>query len=549
MSWIRTMILAVTAVVMMPIHAEAYQHVLDGEDPVLKIVSGSNWILDKTGTFQGNYRFSTVAGNGSSVATWIIDGVPSGTYTVEFYIDNGDYAQSVPYAVEHTGGVTTVTASQNFVGAGWKSLGSFHFTNAGRITQTDNWSGAGTKAIADALRITLEGAPVVPTLNVVSPEVTIVVDDLGALNPSSSSTFTYQLYEGAPLGTYAVLPALTYSSQCLQVAAAKQIETILHQPLQYIGQPNSNPSDSTRVYISMSDAQIVSTVENNLAPMLPYVVGVNNHQGSRFSQYAHGMDVLLGAIKAHGLFYYDSRTITDSTAYNAAKAAGMLTGERDLFIDGTTVQHTKDLILSIAERAKYSPNYSYTMIGHQRAATVPGILQVQSELTAMGVGQRPLSRTMAMVVETDFQPPGSTVTYTGTWDPTPNDMISQELFNGDARTLLGLSQGSATFTPDLPIPGMYRVFVGFAFDPANSPSVGVSVTALNGSHPFVLDQSTDGGRWHYIGAYPFAAGASGSVHLNNSPAPSITRPVRADAVKFVYDGPAPSAVREWQDYR
>ncbi|MGI8904945.1 MAG: divergent polysaccharide deacetylase family protein [Candidatus Sumerlaeaceae bacterium] len=528
--------------------AGGYQQVLDGEDPVLKITAGTNWVLDKTGTFQGNYRFSSVAGTGSSVATWTLDALPPGTYTVEFYVDNGNYAQVVPYAIEHDGGLTTVTASQNFVGAGWKPLGNFNFTHAGRITQTDAWSGAGAMAIADALRLTLQGSPIVPTLNVVAPEITLVVDDLGFLNPASSSTYTYQLYDAVPGATYAVLPSLTYSTQCLQVAATKGIETLLHQPLQYIGQPNSNPSDPTRVYISMTDAQIVSTVQNNLTPMLPYIVGVNNHQGSRFSQYRHGMDVLVGELKTQGFFYFDSRTITDSNGYDAAKAAGMLTGERDLFIDGLTVQDTKNRILSVAERAKYSPNYSYTMIGHQRDQTVPGILQVQSDLQTMGVGLRRLSRTMSMIVETDSQPPGCTVTYSGAWSTTSTDMISQELVNGDARVLLGVAAGTATFRPNLPKPGMFRVFVAFAAGANNSTAARISVAANDGVHVSSLNQSVDGGRWHYIGAYPFAAGTAGSVQLDNSLAPSATRPLRADAVKFVYDGAVPSTVDRWEDY-
>lgn len=529
--------------------AEVYQLVLDGEDTGFSVRSG-NWTLDKTGTYLGNYRFSAAGpGTGASIASWTIDAIPAGTYNVEFYVDNGDYASAAEYVVEHDGGISTVTKSQNFVGAGWKPLGTFAFNNAGRILQTDKWTGPGTKAIADALRITLIGQPQPHTGNVVPPAITIVIDDLGAENPATPSTYAAQLLAGAPDFTYAVLPSLTYSTAFMQDAQSRGIEMTLHQPLQYIGQPDYNASDSTRVYVGQTDAEILNVVRNNLNSTAPYVIGVNNHQGSRFSQYAHGLQVMLGEIKSRGMFYFDSRTISDSLSYGLTKQNGMLAAQRDLFLDGTSNQDTKNRIMSVAYRAKYAPTYEHLLIGHPRSTSVQGLLQSINELQTTGVVLRRLSRSVHYIVETDSQPPGASVQYTGSWGSTPADMISHDCADGNARTLSSMSIGSARFIPNLPMAGNYRVFLGFAAAPTNTIAQ-VTVQGTGSGVTTNVDQGLSPNRWHYIGSHNFAAGTGGYVELsaNGGPAPS-PKFVRADAVKFVYDGPITSTVDNWSKYQ
>jgi hypothetical protein len=249
--------------------AGAYQMVFDGEDPVLSVKTGG-FVLDKTGSFNGNFKFSAVGPSiGTSLGVWTIDGIPTGTYDIEFYVDNGDYAATAEYIIEDDYGVSTVIRSQNYVGTGWHSLSTCAFTNAGRITQTDHWTGAGTKVIADALRLTFQGTPTLPTIDVVTPAISIIVDDLGTYDPNNASSYTYQLFEQCISITYAVMPFQTYTNAVLQKANTKGIETIMHQAMQYVGQGDYNPSDPTRLYIGMSDAEILSCFTTNLNSEYP----------------------------------------------------------------------------------------------------------------------------------------------------------------------------------------------------------------------------------------------------------------------------------------
>lgn len=291
-----------------------------------------------------------------------------------------------------------------------------------------------------------------------------------------------------------------------------------------------------RLYVGMADAAILSTLRTNLDSTAPYVVGANNHQGSRFSQYGHGLGIVVDELKLRSQFYLDSRTISDSVAYDVARQRGLPTVERDLFIDGATVQDTKDLILSLALRAKHDPNGTYVGIGHQRTNTTPGIIGVVPEVQAMGVGFRRIRRQAAIVVESDFQPAGSTFAADGPWTTDLDDMINQECHDGSALELTGAEPGSATFRPHLPWRGRWRVFVGFAKGPSASSAVRVTIRDAVGEHALALDQLSDPNRWHYLGTYPFDSGTDGSVAIDNS----LSAPpevVRADAVKLVYDGP------------
>lgn len=529
--------------------AGTYQIVLDGEDPVLSIKTGA-FILDKTGSYNGNFKFSAVGPSvGTSLAVWTIDGIPTGTYNIEFYVDDSSYASTAEYIIEDDYGVSTVIRSQYYVGTGWHSLSTCTFSNAGRITQTDHWTGSGTKVIADALRLTFLGTPTLPTIDVTTPAISIVVDDLGGLNPNNTSTYTYQLFSQCSNITYAVMPFQTYTLSVLTTAAAKGYETIIHQPMEYVGQ--SSFTDTTYLYISMSDSQILSRLTTNLNSEYPYVVGMNNHTGSRFTEDAHRMQLVMDILKARRMIFYDSRTITDSVAYDIAKQAGLLTAERDLFYDGASVQDTINRILSIAEREKYSPNYNHLGICHQYANTVPALLTIAYDLQTAGVDWVRLSKNVAYIIETDFQPAGASVILTGSWQTTANDMISQECYDGNSYYATGTSTyRSAKFIPDLQETGKYEVFVGFGAGTTNSAdSVKVTIRTISGDSVFVLNQAREPNRWHYLGTYQLAAGTYSYVILDNSMVGSASKQLRADCVKLVYKDEihtVPVVLSEWR---
>jgi hypothetical protein len=66
---------------------------------------------------------------------------------------------------------------------------------------------------------------------------------------------------------------------------------------------------------------------------VPGLVGINNHEGSRFTADAAGLGPVMATLKTRHLFFLDSRTGPDSQAEAVARAAGVTTAGRDIFLD------------------------------------------------------------------------------------------------------------------------------------------------------------------------------------------------------------------------
>lgn len=526
----------------LPVVSSAYQIYMDAEDSAFRVKHGE-WQLDRTGSCQGYYRFSKAGpGTGAAAVAWDIDAIPDGTYDVEFFVDDGDYSPAAEYIVEHDGGVTTVTKSQQFVGAGWHKIGTFIFTGAGRITQTDNGLPDGKKVIADALRITRHGTPPLPDPAVsVPPAVSIVVDDLGSVDPRNPGNPIHTLFNRAPQITYAVLPFMANSSAVLQAADAMGIETMLHQPFEYMGQsePCNLEQNPSCLFVCMTPPQIAATLGRSLKSQEPYIWGLNNHQGSRFSQHKPGLEVVMRELKDRDFYFLDSRTRGDSLGYDIAREAGILTAERDLFVDqsaaaSATVFTAEELVESVGQRAMYAPNYNHVLICHPRKTTVPGLLSALDSLEKRGIEIRRLDHNLHYIVETDHLPEGASVELYGAWTSTTRDMISHECHDGEAVEAANSTTASAVFRPNLPKAGMYRVFIATGGSPTVN-AASVSVTHNNSTTVAgIIPQGANRNRWIYLDSYPFSAGTEGAVIIETTP--TVGGTATADAVKFVYDG-------------
>jgi polysaccharide deacetylase 2 family uncharacterized protein YibQ len=62
-------------------------------------------------------------------------------------------------------------------------------------------------------------------------------------------------------------------------------------------------------------------------------VGINNHEGSRFTADAAALAPVMATLKARHLFFFDSRTGPASGVSQAAARAGVMSAGRDVFLD------------------------------------------------------------------------------------------------------------------------------------------------------------------------------------------------------------------------
>ena len=116
----------------------------------------------------------------------------------------------------------------------------------------------------------------------------------------------------------------------LAEAAGRRGHLVLaHVPMQALGGENPGPMV---LKSGMAADEIARRLGWSLA-RVPGLVGINNHEGSRFTADGGALQPVMATLHARHLFFLDSRTGPDSQAEAAARAAGVMTAGRDIFLD------------------------------------------------------------------------------------------------------------------------------------------------------------------------------------------------------------------------
>ena len=133
----------------------------------------------------------------------------------------------------------------------------------------------------------------------------------------------------------------------------------------------------------MSDQEIQQAVTKAIQS-IPGVIGVNNHQGSRATADRRVMKDVLSVIRANNLFFVDSRTNSQSVAFDMSRQMGLHTGENELFIDNLSdVEAIKNQIRSAMHMAL--AHGTVTVIGHARMNTAIAVREMIPEIEAAGI--------------------------------------------------------------------------------------------------------------------------------------------------------------------
>jgi polysaccharide deacetylase 2 family uncharacterized protein YibQ len=165
------------------------------------------------------------------------------------------------------------------------------------------------------------------------PKIVIIVDDLGSNKESVD-----RLLKIPASITFAVLPNLPYSRYAASMGNSNGRDVILHIPMEPMDSSEYVWSDSRdgTLLTGLPKSEILSKLDKDLASV-PYIKGVNNHMGSKFTEDSELMELVLHRIKSKGLFFVDSRTSSKTTGFEIAKKLGMKTAERDVFLDEGSV--------------------------------------------------------------------------------------------------------------------------------------------------------------------------------------------------------------------
>jgi uncharacterized protein len=215
------------------------------------------------------------------------------------------------------------------------------------------------------------------------PRVAIVIDDLGDSLETAKRVLALE-----PAVTVAVIPFRSASAAVAAAAVAGGREVILHLPLE---PERPTAMDGARGFLrtAMEPARMEDQLEHDLRAV-PYIVGVNGHMGSRFTSDPRAMRTLLGALRARGLFFLDSKTSPESVAAEIAAGLQVPFAERNVFLDHDPAPAAVTKALALAARVARDTGQAIA-IGHPHAVTLAALASWLPEAARQGIEVVPLS--------------------------------------------------------------------------------------------------------------------------------------------------------------
>ena len=228
-------------------------------------------------------------------------------------------------------------------------------------------------------------------LNMQKPEsesnrskVVIIIDDFGNGMKGTDEIFSLPVKL-----TVAVMPFLSTSVQDAKRAHERGDDVLLHLPMEP-RQGNPKWLGPGAILTNMSDEEVRHKVEAAL-DNFPYVIGINNHMGSKVTGDERVMSVILSVCKERGLFFVDSKTNYRSVAGNMASQMGLPRVENHIFLDDThTANHVlkqMGLVKDLAKNQGYCVTIGHVgKFGKETAAGIrSGLEQMKESIDFIGV--------------------------------------------------------------------------------------------------------------------------------------------------------------------
>jgi polysaccharide deacetylase 2 family uncharacterized protein YibQ len=129
----------------------------------------------------------------------------------------------------------------------------------------------------------------------------------------------------------AVLPFLPKSAETASAMHAAGHEVWVHLPMEPENYPADNPGPGA-VLVGMTADELRTTVRSALNN-IPFAVGVNNHMGSKATADLKTMTWIMQELSVRGMAFIDSRTTINTVAEQAARAQGVPSNRRHVFLD------------------------------------------------------------------------------------------------------------------------------------------------------------------------------------------------------------------------
>lgn len=177
-----------------------------------------------------------------------------------------------------------------------------------------------------------------------SIKIAVIVDDVGYDIKNA-----IRLLELRRPMTISIFPQLKYSRHIAELAHDMGFEVMMHLPMDSGKRLRRNPGF---VAAHMNESEIAWVLDKDFNS-IPYIIGVNNHQGSLMTTDPEAMRHVVKYLAKKNVFFIDSRTTSESVAYDVAKEYGLRAAENDLFLDNDKdVDYIKGQIRMLMDEAR-----------------------------------------------------------------------------------------------------------------------------------------------------------------------------------------------------
>jgi len=210
-----------------------------------------------------------------------------------------------------------------------------------------------TDDVASAAPITFTG----------TPSVAIVIDDLGA-----DAIHTRRAIALPKQVALSFLPYPEDTPRLAREASRAGHEVMVHLPMEAVGPHDPGPN---ALMIALTPEENVRRLDWALS-RVPNFIGVNNHEGSRFTSDHNALAPIMQAVAARHVFFLDSKTTAESQVASVAFAYGVSTASRDVFLDDIDNIDAIDAELHTLERKAKEQGVAIA-IGHPREITLDAV--------------------------------------------------------------------------------------------------------------------------------------------------------------------------------
>lgn len=195
------------------------------------------------------------------------------------------------------------------------------------------------------------------------PVIAIVIDDLGG-----DVAHTRRAIRLPRKVALAFLPYPRDTPALAREAARAGHEVLVHLPMQAEGPHDPGPM---ALGVALPGAENVRRLDWALS-RVPDFVGVNNHEGSLFTSNADALAPVMRRIAERRVFFFDSRTTAASQVVSVARAHGVESSDRDVFLDDIATIDGVDAELHALE-AKARARGAAIAIGHPGEITLDAV--------------------------------------------------------------------------------------------------------------------------------------------------------------------------------